>query len=267
MVFSTSPVVNDSGNNGLRNSTKMIQLKSWKLTLLKLILLPVLLLQGKKVRDEIIRLPEAPGSKRGTIQGEEPSVDFVVLGESTVAGVGASKQALGLAGQIAVSIHQETGRTVLWSAIGRNGMTADRLPKKLLPKINHTSPSFIVVAIGVNDVKAFRAVRTWKQNIESLLFQIHSQVTNTQIVICGVPDMSYFPALPNPLRYVLGQESISLDAVLESTIEKYDSVIYTKVPATSSKEYYASDGFHPNDLGYQAWGELVSKELIRKGIL
>lgn len=245
----------------------MIQLKSWKLTLLKLILLPILLLQGKKTRDEIIRLPEAPGSKRGEIQGKEPSLDFVVLGESTVVGVGASKQALGLAGQIAASIHQQTGRTVLWSAIGRNGMTADRLPKELLPKINQKSPSFVVVAIGVNDAKAFRGVRSWQQNIESLLLQIHSQVMNTQVVVCGVPDMGHFPTLPNPLRYVLGQEAKLLDAVLESTIQKYDNVIYTKAPVTSSEEYYASDSFHPNDLGYQAWGEFVSKDLIRKGIL
>ncbi|WP_228257445.1 hypothetical protein [Marinobacter sp. NP-4(2019)] len=79
----------------------------WLITAL---LFPVLLYQGKRARKNTPRLTEAQGSPSG--QHGEGALDFrrLVIGESTAASVGVSSHELGLASQLALQLHERTGR-------------------------------------------------------------------------------------------------------------------------------------------------------------
>src|SRR5688572_32862116 len=79
-------------------------------------LLPILWLQGRHVRRITPRLPEAAGPTLGTIAGAGRPLRLLVIGESTVAGVGAPDHAHALTGQIAASLATRTGRGVHWHA-------------------------------------------------------------------------------------------------------------------------------------------------------
>jgi hypothetical protein len=62
-------------------------------------LFPVLLIQGLGVRRQTPRLPEACGASSGLIAGSGQPIRLITLGESTVAGVGATTHEEALTGQ------------------------------------------------------------------------------------------------------------------------------------------------------------------------
>src|SRR4051812_21778719 len=66
--------------------------------------LPIVALQAKRARKLIPRLPEAGGPLSGTVHWRSsagPELRLLVLGESTVSGVGARTHERGLTGRIA----------------------------------------------------------------------------------------------------------------------------------------------------------------------
>lgn len=81
-------------------------------------LMPVLALQGRGVRRRTPRLPPAGGAVSGTVHRPGRPAHVVVLGESTVAGIGAATQSEALTGQLAIALAELTGRTVAWHAVG-----------------------------------------------------------------------------------------------------------------------------------------------------
>jgi hypothetical protein len=73
--------------------------------------------------DRIAHPPAAAGSidrqAWGSIAGTGPGINLVFLGESTVAGVGASTHQGALACKMATFLSRLIDRTVYWRAIGR----------------------------------------------------------------------------------------------------------------------------------------------------
>ena len=94
-------------------------MNSYTANLISLPLLPVVLAQGIWVRRRTPRLPDVEGQAWGSIAGTGPGINLVLLGESTVAGVGASTYQGALACKMATFLSRLIDRTVYWRAIGR----------------------------------------------------------------------------------------------------------------------------------------------------
>ena len=69
----------------------------------KVVLGPVLLAQGRRVRRTALRLAEAAGERSGlvVIDSSQPELKLLFVGDSTMAGVGAKHQSAALASQVA----------------------------------------------------------------------------------------------------------------------------------------------------------------------
>ena len=89
-------------------------------------LTPFLLLQGQITRWKVGVLPDAQGEKHGKYGEGDDAAKLFVIGESTVAGLGASTHELALAGQFARKFSEQIKRPVEWKVIGKNGVTARR---------------------------------------------------------------------------------------------------------------------------------------------
>src|ERR1041384_1407719 len=96
---------------------------------------PFLYIQSRYVRRKVGLLPDAGGEKTGKTGAGEPAVNFLAIGESTIAGLGASTHEKALTGQFAMRLSGKIGRGVSWRAIGKNGVTAKRTIEELLPLI------------------------------------------------------------------------------------------------------------------------------------
>jgi lysophospholipase L1-like esterase len=71
--------------------------------------------------------------------------------------------------------------------------------------------------------------------------------------------MHAFPALPQPLRGVLGARARLLDAALARLPSRLVDVAHVPIPVDATPELFCGDGFHPSEAGYAAIGERLGE--------
>lgn len=223
---------------------------------LSILLLPVLMYQGQQVRKNIPRLPEADGARSGRLAakssaGEQEAVlRILVLGDSAAAGVGVESQQQALIGQLCSHLHIEPA--VEWQLMAQNGLNLEQITQQLADCDQQFD--VVVVSAGVNDATGRTRRYQFLCQLQALSDRLKRQHGVQQIFYTAVPPMQVFPALPQPLRWYLGQRAKRLNSILKVHCDKCDIATMMVVDFPFSPEYMASDGFHPGAKGYQLWG-------------
>ncbi len=221
------------------------------------LLFPVLLYQGKRARKNTPRLPEAQGSPCGQYGEGTPDLRFLVLGESTAAGVGVSRHELGLASQLAQILHERTGQTIAWHTFGVNGIRMGQLNRKLasmeLPRAD-----VVLLSMGVNDTTGFTPRYRFRRQLLALRNMLAPRYPGP-LYLLSVPPMHLFTALPSPLRQIMGWRARQLNQVYEQLARQApEDFQYRSYPAITDASLLASDGYHPSDRGYRAIAEVLA---------
>lgn len=226
-------------------------------------LLPLLYLQGRLVRRRTPKLPDATGPTFGRVPGREPALRLLVVGESTVAGVGAPTQEVALTGQLAATLAQRCRRAVCWRALGRSGVSARDVHRLLLPELEETAADLVVIALGVNDVLRFRSPEGWRADLRRLIASLRRRLGRVPVILASVPRMQYFPALPQPLRWILGLRARMLDGAARRLAQQMECVVHVPFSMDPrATELFCADGFHPSVKGYAVWaGQLAEAAL------
>lgn len=230
--------------------------------LLALPLLPWLIVQGRRTRRITPRLPEASGATRGIVGAGRPGEPLQVLavGESPVAGVGVSTQDQAITACLAQTLAAGLDRPVAWQALGQNGATARDALRQLLPQIEPRRIDVALVAFGVNDSTAFRSVRQWRRDIDALLQALEARCAPRLLLLSGVPPIGSFPALPQPLRAVMGMKAAALDRVLASLAAARSDTLHVPLALNAhDAAMMAHDGYHPSAAGCAAWSVLLAE--------
>jgi lysophospholipase L1-like esterase len=197
-----------------------------------------------------------------------------LVGESTVAGVGATCHERALSGQLAQRVADFSSAPVRWEALGLVGARAHdclrfQVELELIPKMETTPANLIVVVLGVNDTTKLTSRATWRDNLRQIVRRIGESSTSP-ILFTGVPPMERFTALPQPLRVVLGARSRMLDDDLVRIARESPTTHHQRTGVTFDAAYLAADGFHPSELGYEAWaerlGELASSVVLKTSL-
>ncbi|RXJ73221.1 hypothetical protein CS022_10780 [Veronia nyctiphanis] len=222
-------------------------------------LLPVIIHQGKRVKKDTIRLPEASGSR--TI-GNRGDVSILHIGESTVAGVGVEDINDGLTANIVKSLETEGNIEAKAYIVGQNGSKISDILR--LPMVDERI-DVLVITLGVNDTVGLTPEKKWRFRIDQCVEKFGR--SPARIFITEVPDMTKFPALPAPLSWFLGVRAKMLNLVLKDLCQQKGwYFISSNTPITT--DWMAIDGYHPNGKGYQAWGaavgEIIGKELSNR---
>ena len=224
---------------------------------------PLLLIQALWVRWRTPRLPGAAGPTSGTIAGKGETLGLIVLGESPVTGIGARTHEYSVTGRTAEALASRTGRTVNWRAFGLSGATARRMFREVVPQLAGKTADVVIIALGVNDVLAWRSSSEWITDVEQLISGVRQRLGNPLILLTGVPPMQYFPALPQPLKRVLGMRARLLDRASVSLAAVLPRVIHVPSDFELSREFFCDDGFHPSEPGYAQWGETLAEEILK----
>lgn len=222
----------------------------------KLLLAPVLLVQGLHVRRSIVRLPEPEGKRQGCL-GQGPALRLMILGDSAAAGVGAEHQLDALSGQLAKHLSQRF--TLNWKLVARTGETTSSI-HALLDDEAAQPVDVIVISLGVNDVTSGKSSSTFIRQTKMLIDRLEANYSPTQIIFTGLPPMGHFPALPNPLRWYLGRQSQRFDRALQETIAAmgYD---YLPLDMAPDPHLIAKDGFHPGPPVYELWAKELADRI------
>jgi lysophospholipase L1-like esterase len=234
-----------------------MSLKKWqaKFILGGVALLPItpfLYLQGLITRWKVGLLPEAKDPAGITGDGDE-EVKLLVIGESTVAGLGARTHELALGGQFAKGIHERTGRTVNWTVVGRNGVTARRTIDELWPLVPDEKFDYVLLGIGGNDVMKLSSPKKWRRDMLELVKIVREANPDAAIFISNCPMIIHSPILPQPIKGILWQLSQMHNANILEFTAGMDRVYYYPQPVDVNFEGFWADGIHPSEQGYRDW--------------
>lgn len=217
------------------------------------ILAPILLFQGKRVRTTTPRLPEPNGAREANIDNARANI--LIIGDSSAAGVGASHQSKALSGQILSGINDVS---VCWRLEAQTGAkTADGIAR--VEQLAHRHYDWVVTVFGVNDVTANITRAAWLQQQQRLYELIQEKFEAPQVITCGLPPVGQFPALPQPLRWYLGNRARQFDSLLQTNISRNVNQRYLGLNFSNNVQWMATDGFHPGEPIYAEWGARLAK--------
>ena len=223
---------------------------------------PFLYLQGQYVRGKIGRLPDAEGATAGKFGAEESVVKLLVIGESTVAGVGARTHENALAGQFARFLSRKIGKSVEWYVVGRSGITAKETIYELVPKIPEGEFDYILLGLGGNDVLRLSSPRKWRRDMTELLGILRRKNPGATFFITNAPAIRLSPVLPNPIKFILGHLSALHDKNSREFTARMEKVLYFPQPTETIEDFFA-DGIHPSEKGYALWSEKMIETLLK----
>lgn len=230
--------------------------------LIALPILPFLIAQGRHTRRITPRLAEAAGAQAG-LAGEAHAVQPITLlavGESPVAGVGVDTHEQAITGQLAHALASRLQRPVQWRACGKNGITVREAMALVMPDVPEEPVDIVLVVFGVNDTTAFRPVSGWIRDLRALLDLLEQRCRPKLVMLSGVPPMRYFPALPQPLRSVMGLKADVLDRAAQEIAAERAQTFHVPIALdTNDRTMMASDGYHPSAKGCTAWAQLLAE--------
>jgi lysophospholipase L1-like esterase len=218
---------------------------------------PMLFAQGEITRWKVGLLPDAAGEREGIVGLDEDPARLWVMGESTVAGLGARDHTRALAGQFAKNLSEHIARPVHWKVLGKNGVTARRTIDELLPQMPDEQFDYILLGIGGNDVMKLSSPVVWRRDMNDLLTKIRERQPQAVVFISNCPMIILSPVIPEPAKSLLWQLSRMHDENIKEFTEEMDRVIYYPQPVGVKVEGFFADGIHPSEQGYADWAQAM----------
>lgn len=193
---------------------------------------------------------------------------YVALGDSTVEGIGATS-----AGAHYVARLDERLRAVYPQArttnLGVAGATsADVVAGQLEPALA-LAPHLVTLSIGPNDITGRVSVREYERHLETIFTRLQKE-TGAVVVVNLLPDLAVTPRFRNdPARETVGRLSIEFNEALARAARAHGTEVVdlygpSRAEVMARPELVASDGYHPSDLGYARWAELLWAGIERR---
>lgn len=225
--------------------------------LLTWLALPVYIWQGLGVRRRTPRMLPATGPVMHHIDGSEPAIALLVLGDSSAASVGVGRTEQGIAAQLAPLLAARTGRAVRWRAAGFNSATASQLRDHVIPNLGSDRWTHIVLSVGTNDAKNWHSVSRFRKDFGGLLYALAAKWPEARIVWSPVVEFTRVPALPRQLGQILEMRAGMINAVGEQLCRERGAIPAPRLPIVDPEAGFAEDGFHASAAGYKAWAEHI----------
>lgn len=253
------------------------------------LLAPVYLYQGRKVKRDTVRLPEPAGERQGHIQlGDSTEIvasettktlSLMIVGDSAAAGVGSLTQQEALTGKLIPALQQQPlinaqFDALNWSLQATTGHTSFDILRRLYVLPTPYQPvDIMVLSVGVNDTTSNVSAVKWQQQLEQIITITQRKFGVSTLIFSSLPPMAQMPALPAPLNNFIGAKATKLDKVLQQVCANHSDVHYMATDFAlmaekhadgariDSNAMFASDGFHPSSLTYGFWAQQLA-ELI-----
>jgi lysophospholipase L1-like esterase len=227
---------------------------------------PVLYAQGKRLRRDTPILPPAALPWNGSVAGPTP-LRLLVLGDSTSAGVGATTQEAGLAGNLARELNARSQRGVEWRAVGESGATSKDLIDRFLDEAVSEPFDIAFLTVGANDALGLRSRAAFGRDIRTLVARLREASPESTILMSSLPAFFRFELLPNPLKRNLYRHSRSLEAEARRIVSMTDRAHMSPPPPPYTEGFFASDLFHPSELDYRDWARFAVDDAFEHGAL
>ena len=205
----------------------------------------------------------------GTIGPEDGEpLTLVVLGDSSVAGVGADAVedtltygvAKALSDQYRVSLH----------ALGVAGSRLCDVVGRQLPQLEDLGADIVLVCVGTNDVTHGTTIREARRQLRLLVDGLAEVAPDAKVIVSGLPPAETATAFHRPLRDLLGFRALLFTRLYRSEltshgISVFDIAKLTKSAFHGKREMFSADMFHPSSAGYAFLGTVYGRA-VREAI-
>jgi acyl-CoA thioesterase I len=187
---------------------------------------------------------------------------YVALGDSTVEGIGASSQDTNYVSRLHARLreHYRNARVV---NLGVGGATSEHVISRQLDRAVALRPQLLTLSVGPNDITSRVSVKTYAENMDTILGRLAKE-TEAVIVVNLLPDLAVTPRFRGrgELASVVGHLSTEFNEELARVAKRHGAAVVDLYRASRREvpghpELLARDGYHPSDLGYARWAELM----------
>lgn len=220
-----------------------------------------LLPQALYVRKTAPRFGPAGGQLEGS-SGDGRQTRLLAVGDSIIAGVGATDLSKALVGQTAAAIAASLNCCVSWQALGVSGYNSTKILDRLVPALPDAAADYIIVSVGVNDITGLTTLRRWRQNLSLLLDKLREHSPSAVIAVAGMPPLHRFPLLPQPLRATFGMRGRLFDDVVMEVVNKLPNTVRVPLDIEPDRHQFAPDGYHPSEESYEEFGRHMADGLL-----
>ena len=214
-------------------------------------------------RHRFLSAAEPPLEISGTVGPEDGEpLTLVVLGDSSVAGVGADAAedtltygvAKALSDQYRVSLH----------ALGVSGSRLNHVVVDQLPQVEGLDPDIVLVCVGTNDVTHGTTLREARRQLRLLVAGLAEVAPNARVIVSGLPPAETAVAFHRPLRDLLGLRALLFTRLYRAEltphgISVFDIAKLTKSAFHGTREMFSADLFHPSSAGYAFLGTIYGR--------
>ncbi len=225
------------------------------------VVFPFLVPQALYVRKNAPRFAPAGGPTQGSV-GDGGQVRLLAVGDSIIAGVGASELAKALVGQTAAAVAASKDCCVAWRALGVSGYDSNRVLEQLVPDLEGDAFDYIIVSVGVNDITGLTSIHNWRRNLALLLRELRTHSPRAVIAVAGMPPLHGFPLLPQPLRAAFGLRGKVFDDIAKKVIDEHPDALHIPVEFEAHPDKFAPDGYHPSEESYAEFGRHMADGLL-----
>jgi lysophospholipase L1-like esterase len=190
-------------------------------------------------------------------------VTYLVLGDSTAAGVGAPYDQ-----GIAMATTRELSRSheVSMHNVAVSGARIRDVLNEQLPRAANLRPDLVLLSVGANDVTHLTSVRSMRANLREIVRRLRSTNPDVAIVITGSPDMGSPPRIPRLLRGLASCRTKQVNRMFVAEAERLH-LTFAPIAAETGplfrrdRSLFAADRFHPNERGYATWTAVLNRAL------
>lgn len=204
---------------------------------------------------------EGTAEPAGGAGGE--SIEMVMLGDSTVAGLGSETVKESLVLQTAQRAADLSGRPVNARGFGVSGAVTADVRDEQIPMID-ADVDVVVIVIGSNDVTHLTPPWVMDDGTTSMLAAAREQAPDAAVVLGGIPLFGEARALDEPLRSVVDGYATVLRRVQRRAAEATAGVTFVNIAAEASPRFVgvpdamSRDQFHPAATGYGFWADALA---------
>lgn len=121
----------------------------------------------------------------------------------------------------------------------------------------------MIVSVGVNDTTSLTRLSIWRQNLSELIAVLRRHSPHAVIAVAGIPPLSGFPLLPQPLRAIFGLRGRTFDDAAREIIRRHHNVTHAPLDFHPTPEQFSADGYHPSEASYREFGQMMAERIIK----
>jgi lysophospholipase L1-like esterase len=186
---------------------------------------------------------------------------YVALGDSTVEGIGATSPSANYVSRLHARLRAVYPRASVVN-LGLGGATSADVVAGQLERAVLLQPQLVTLSIGPNDLTGHVAVQEYERNLE-MIFRRFAQETRAVVVANLLPDLAITPRFRGGRAApAVGGLTVRFNEALARPARQYGVEVVDLYQASRDElprrpELIAPDGYHPSDLGYARWAELL----------